>query len=99
MRFEDLKFEPKAFTGGHQATVRFDNGYGASIIDDGYGSERGLYELAVLDEAGHICYDTEITDDVEGYLNAQDVTNLLERIEALCTNTPSTSLTVRVTIS
>ena len=82
MKFEDLKFEPKEFTRGNQAIVWFDNGYGASVIDDGYGREKGLYELAVLDDCGVNCY-TEITSDVAGYLSPEDVTNLLERIESL----------------
>ena len=58
----------------------FPNGYGASVINDGYGRESGLFELAVLDSDGHLCYDTEITDDVIGWLTEHGVYDLLEQI-------------------
>jgi hypothetical protein len=79
MTFEDLKFTSK---GGHQARVTFANGYGASVINDGYGSP-GLYEIAVLDADGSIDYSTHITDDVLGYLDEADVTRVLGEIEEL----------------
>ena len=87
MTFDDLDFGPRQ-VGGIQAVVFFDNGYGASVIK-GYGSygyAQGLYELAVLktDEDGwDLCYDTGLTEDVEGYLTPEDVTSWLNRIEAL----------------
>lgn len=68
--------------GGSQWKFRFPNGYGASVIDDGYGAEAGLYELAVL-RGGHIVYDTPITDDVLGWLTEDQVTEALDQIEAL----------------
>lgn len=40
------------------------------------------YELAVL-KNGHVCYDTPITHDVIGYLTADEVGEILEKIEAL----------------
>jgi hypothetical protein len=63
----------------------FDNGYGASVVIGPYtyGSEDGLYELAVLGSDGKLCYDTPVTDDVEGYLSEDDVTKLLEQIQNL----------------
>ena len=64
--------------------IKCRNNYGASIIRHigSYGYERGLWELAVLcfDErpiCGSICYDTEITSDVEGYLTDEDVNKLI----------------------
>ena len=30
---------------------------------------KGLYEIAVLDSDGDLCYSTPITDDVIGYAN------------------------------
>ena len=80
----------RPLNGGTQKVYKFENGYGASVIEGGtytYGAEEGLQELAVLKfkEAGDysLCYDTEITDDVLGYLTEQDVKDLLERIENL----------------
>lgn len=34
--------------GGTQWVHRFGNGYGASVIDSGYGADRGLYEVGTL---------------------------------------------------
>jgi hypothetical protein len=70
--------------GGVQKVYRFDNGYEASVIQTpfSYGGDEGLWELAVkLD--GQCCYDTPITDDVEGWLSWEDVEALLARIEEL----------------
>lgn len=77
--------------GGEQHVYRFGNGYGASVIRTrySYGSDDGLYELAVTKYKGddafdfELCYDTEITNDVIGHLAESDVDALLEKIEAL----------------
>lgn len=68
---------------GHQWKFKFANGYGASVIDDGYGANQGLYELAVLGPNGGIDYDTPITDDVLGFLSPDEVGEALAKIEAL----------------
>jgi hypothetical protein len=57
-------------------------------IISSYGGEEGLFELAVLEfpnetEEYHLTYDTEITDDVLGYLTEEDVQELLTKIEQL----------------
>ena len=70
---------------------RFQNGYGASVIkhDGSYGSDEDLWELAVIKYDGEsdrewgLTYDTEITDDVKGWLTNDDVLVLLNRIKAL----------------
>ena len=68
---------------------RFENDYGASVVKHfgSYGFEDDLFELAVLDykknELGLLCYDTEITNDVEGYLTNDDVLELLSKIKQL----------------
>ena len=68
---------------------RFENNYGASVIKHrySYGGEADLWELAVLkrDEDGNtkLCYDTEIADDVIGWLTDEEVRNLLKRIKEL----------------
>lgn len=83
----DFKAHPNS-VGGKQAKVFFPNGYGASIVqfDGSYGSEDGLWELAVLrgDESDwSLTYDTPITDDVRGYLRDSDVTAIMAEIAAL----------------
>lgn len=65
----------------------FPNGYGASVIDDGYRSKDKSYEIAVLkkitDNEYSLCYDTPITDDVLGYLDNDEVIEILEKIKNL----------------
>lgn len=74
---------------GIQYVFRFENGYGASIIKHqfSYGHENDLWELAILefdgDETSHICHDTELTDDVIGYLSDEEVRSYLEKIKEL----------------
>ena len=84
MTFNDLTFVPSTYADGVHAIVTFDNGYGASIVktDRSYGGKEGLYELAVLFD-GLISYDTPITNDVIGFLTEDEVTELLQKIEAL----------------
>lgn len=84
--FNDLDFQDQPGGFGIYARIFFPNGYGASVVKSSYsyGGASGLYELAVIKEStGEITYDTPITNDVEGYLTPNDVSELLERIEAL----------------
>jgi hypothetical protein len=69
---------------GIQKLYQFPNGYGASVIKHkgSYGFDKGLWELAVLNE-GELCYDSEITGDVIGYLNDPQVDNILGQIARL----------------
>ena len=83
--FNDLDFRPHPNgMGGVQARIKFENGYGASVIKSSfsYGGNQGLYELAVLFE-DDITYNTPITDDVLGYLSEDDVTEHLKQIQEL----------------
>lgn len=85
--------EPQSKTNlvwGDQRLYRFDNNFGASIIfhDGSYGFEDGLIELAVINwcengEKWHLNYDTEITDDVIGYLTKEQAKEILEMIKNL----------------
>jgi hypothetical protein len=73
---------------GIQYLVFYPNGYGASIVQHqhSYGSDRGLWELAVIkgdDKEWDICYSTPITPDVKGWLTESEVDELLTNIEAL----------------
>lgn len=84
--FKDLEFiEHPSHIEGVQARIQFDNGYGASVVKTpySYGGDRGLYELAVLDNDGHLTYDTPVTNDVIGYLRDIDVTDVMEKIQQL----------------
>ncbi len=84
--FQDLEFHELGNEGYDiQAHIKFDNGYGASVVrtKSSYGGAAGLYELAVLDKEGELCYNTPITSDTLGWLKEDDVTAALQRIEAL----------------
>jgi len=78
-------------SGGIQRLYRFENGFGASVVQNtySYGGNEGLWELAVLKFSGpdikdyKLTYDTPITDDVIGHLNEAEVEEYLEKIEAL----------------
>lgn len=63
---------------------------GASVIKHtwSYGYESDLWELGVIrfgtdDDVWGLDYDTEITDDVIGFLTDDDVRDLLKRIKEL----------------
>ncbi len=82
LTLEDLDFYPHP--AGFQARALLDNGYGVSIIP-----ERDLehYELAVIEHKegakAHLCYTTEITQDVIRYATRDAVQTLVERIRNL----------------
>jgi hypothetical protein len=61
----------------------FSNGYGVSVVDHGYGSEKGLLEVAVLDSEGELCYSTPITSNVIGWQTPEQVLKIVEAIKAL----------------
>mgnify|MGYP003126135067 FL=1 len=77
--------EVNSHHGGVQKVYEFDNGYGASVImhQGSYGYSKGLWELAVLDTDGSLCYDTPIAGDVIGHLNEEEVNKILSQIEEL----------------
>tara|TARA_B100001094_G_scaffold153419_1_gene148461 strand:+ start:11549 stop:11812 length:264 start_codon:yes stop_codon:yes gene_type:complete len=77
--------ETNDFNGGIQKVYEFPNGYGASVIKHkgSYGFEKGLWELAVLDIDGSLCYNTDITNDVIGHLNDPEVDRILRQIQEL----------------
>lgn len=84
--FKDLVFEPsEPILNGIKATINFDNGYGASVIKNAfsYGGSAGFYELGVTkDEQLH--YDNPVANgDVVGWLEEEEVSNLLIEIQNL----------------
>jgi hypothetical protein len=89
----------RTLNGGTQVVHRFENNFGASVVrhNYSYGSEEGLFELAVLQffndsNEYELTYNTEITDDVLGHLTQEDVESLLDRIEKIGTK-PSYAMT------
>lgn len=94
--FADLKFETRYEVFGPddvQARHSFPNGYGVSVVRGRgtYGSEDGLYELAVTHPGIGLVYDTPITDDVLGRLTEADVSEAMAEVEALPPRTASSS--------
>jgi hypothetical protein len=78
----------REINGGTQQVFRFDNGFGASVVQHrfSYGSDQGKWELAVVTFDGdewHLTYDTDITSDVLGYLEWSEVEEYLDQIAAL----------------
>ena len=51
--------------------------------DGSYGSDQGLWELAVTDSVGNILYDTPITSDVIGHLTDEEVEVKLKEVSEL----------------
>tara|TARA_Y100000817_G_C16819544_1_gene528257 strand:- start:28 stop:408 length:381 start_codon:yes stop_codon:yes gene_type:complete len=89
--FEDVKFTKETevipmvgMIHKDWAIVEFDNGYAASII---HGSYTYDLELAVMvmcdDDTWRLTYETPITGDVCGYLEEEEVSQLLVEIKAL----------------
>lgn len=72
-----------------QYLFRFDNGYGASVVKGfgTYGYENDLWELAVIkfnkDDGWDIVCDTDITNDVLGWLSVEEVLETLDSIKNL----------------
>lgn len=83
---------------GTQRMYRFDNGYGASVVQftlgtyglgGSYGAESGRWELAVLTfkddsiDSFELTYATPITEDVLGHLTEDEVQETLRKIRDL----------------
>ena len=86
--FNDLEFEQideSPFMVGIKVRTQFDNGYGVSVVSHtySYGGKDGLYELAVLDKNGDLTYETPITSDVLGYLEPEQVTEIMKKVQSL----------------
>jgi hypothetical protein len=87
-KFEDLEFDKisdEPFMSGVRSRMTFENGYGVSVISHtySYGGKDGLFEIAVLDKKGEITYKTPVTNDVIGYLNPEEVTEIMKQVQSL----------------
>ncbi len=86
-KFEDLEFDKLTdpFQTGVMSRMMFENGFGVSVVSHtfSYGGKDGLFEIAVLDADGDLTYDTPVTNDVVGYLNPDEVTEIMEQVQKL----------------
>ena len=80
--------------GGRQAVLDFGN-YHLSIVDDGAGSEHGLYEIGVFSAADGVATDmvelpgiTAEGDTVKGYLTETDVNVIIMKMHTLTSRIP-----------
>lgn len=89
--FKDLEFKPHLAGDGLQARTEFPNGYGVSVVrfrlpyDFGYGSytsNETEWEVAILKDGG-LTYETPITDDVIGHQTAEQVNEIMKRVQEL----------------
>ena len=85
--FEDLEFKKQClpFIGTKEhASLNFNNGYGVSVIlgKSFYSNGVDTYEMAILKD-GYICYTTDITDDVLGYITKNEITEYMIKIQQL----------------
>ena len=83
--FKDLEFEENSQLIGIQAKMKFENGWGVSVIKSkwSYGGDEGLYEMAVLDKDGYISYNSGVIADVAGYLTEEMVTEFMRKVQEL----------------
>jgi hypothetical protein len=90
--FKDLIFKPHSiaieglmgYQGAKQSVVNFANDYGVSVLfgECFYSNGKDTYEVAILYK-NTITYNTDITDDVLGYLSEDEVTEVMKRVQSL----------------
>ncbi len=91
---DDVEFKPHPAGSGIHGIIFFPNGYGVSIVryklsHGGYGSYTSNddeWEVAILkgnNDDWELCYDTEITNDVIGYLTSGQVNFLMIEVQSL----------------
>lgn len=97
--FDDLEFRPwgesmgimcpPSFAGSMQAVLRFDNGYGVSVLlgEMFYSNGSDTYELAVL-KGDDIVYPEEVCGcdgwfDVLAHLTKDEVTEAMKKVQDL----------------
>jgi hypothetical protein len=63
---------------GYQGNFNAPNGWRISFIKfpGSYGSKNDLWEAAILDKEGKLCYTTDLTNDVIGYLDEDSLFQL-----------------------
>lgn len=83
--YEKYLIKERNINKGIQKIYKFENGRGASVIRNphSFGGEYGFYELAVLNENGKLDYTTPIPNAVIGWLDWEEVIELLKQIKEL----------------
>lgn len=73
----------KEYAEAKQAKMNFENGYGISVIFGSMFYSNGIdtYEVGILKD-GILCYATPITDDVIGYITADEVTDIMRKFKS-----------------
>lgn len=96
MKLADFQFMPKSDTGilGNQMVLDFGN-YHLSVINDGYGREEGLYEIAVFNARDGVASDfvrlpgiTSDDDDVLGWLTESAVDAIILKLFTITGTNP-----------
>lgn len=74
----------KKYAESKQAKMDFENGYGISVLFGSMFNSNGIdtYEVGILKD-GTLCYDTPITNTVIGYITADEVTDIMRKIQEL----------------
>ena len=84
MKFSDLKFND--FLDGVSARVTFGD-YDLSVVQHSgsYGGSKGLYEIGVFkgDDMVELAGITAEGDTVKGWLTEKDVTEIMDKMEAM----------------
>ena len=90
--FEMLRKQHR--TSGRQAVLDFGD-YHLSIIDDGYGSHEGLYEIAVFHASDGVATGmtempgiTDEGDTVKGHLTEADINAIIKKMYLITGKTP-----------
>lgn len=85
VNYDEYLIVDRKKNGGIHKIYKFENGRGASVIrhPHSFGGEKGLYELAILDDNGNVDYTTPITNDIIGWLTWEEVIELLRKIKEL----------------
>ena len=83
MTFKDLVFQPHKNGQGVQAVATFNNNFEVSVIRTmfSYGGKSGLFEVAIVDKStGKVNNNTDITDDVLGWQDEDDIDKILAAV-------------------
>ena len=89
MKLEQFIWLTKDRGPGKQIVLEFGNDYNLSIINDGYGKDKGLYEIAVF-KNGEFANIPGITehDEVNGFLTSDDVDAIITKMYTITGTEP-----------